>query len=129
MGHAALTNERNNGLSDGASDGLSDFAAASDGLSDGLSDETAPRQAFEEGDHEPFEFVAIRITYAMRKRFDAWYRSQHPGLEGRQLPKREPLYDDVFSLGMDAIEEMLPPVELSLKDKLEAAKLARTAAR
>ncbi len=86
-------------------------------------DATQPVKPFgRRTDYNPDDLVQVRIRAETRDRFDAWYASQHPGL--RQLPDRAPWMDEVFRLGLEQIEELMPAV-LSPAERLEQARKER----
>lgn len=72
--------------------------------------------------YKPSDPVQVRITAELRDRFDAWYRGQYPGVP--QPPSRDPWIEEVFRLGLEQIEDLMPPVQ-SPTERLEAARKGR----
>jgi hypothetical protein len=96
---------------------------ASDGTSNGASDGTSERRgAFAAGVHEPDAFVAIKVRFKNRERFNAWYESQHPGVN--MLPARDGWADDVFLLGLEEMERLMP-AQLSPAERYAQARAAK----
>lgn len=69
-------------------------------------------------DYAPDDFVTIRVRYKNRVRFNRWYEGQYPDVA--QRPARDEWVDDVFALGLDRIEELMPP-QMSARARLAAA--------
>jgi hypothetical protein len=93
--------ERTNGASDDPRD------EPRDGTSDGDEPSDEPRGHFDaRTDYKPDDLVTIKIRYAERQEFNAWHRSQFPGV--KMLPARDEWSARVFKIGLDRMKELMP---------------------
>lgn len=111
----------------GHSDEHGDEHELVDGLSHGDSADPEAKKPnpFESADHDPDDWVTVKVRAGTRDRFDRWYRGQHPGWKTKLLPEKGPFSDEIFGIGLDQIEVMFPPVEMSLAERIAKARAAK----
>lgn len=61
------------------------------------------------------DLANIRIPAGLIRQFDVWYQGQTPGVQQRK--SKNAYYEVAFRLGLERLQEALPPVQ-SLDDRL-----------